>query len=141
VPEYILRIAAAASALDLLSRLAFERSVDVEYPEMRERLIALLRDTNDPDAETKWARGWFDDWFNDLDWLASEDLAESIGVVLTDKGEAKAIGAFRERLNAMFEDLRDAGYAAYRSDPRWPGVQKAARDAIAVIESPGTSTG
>jgi hypothetical protein len=64
---------------------------------------------NDPDAETKWGRGWFDDWFNDLDWLASEDLAESIGVVLTDEREAKAVGAFRERLNAMFEIFATQG--------------------------------
>ena len=103
---------------------------------MRARLIALLREANDPDAETKWLRGGWSDWFNDLDWLASQDLSET-GVVLTDEREAKAVGAFRERLDAMFKDLGDQEYPAYRSDPRWPAVQEAARDAIAVIAPPG----
>jgi hypothetical protein len=108
----------------------------VQYPEMRERLIDLLRDTNDPDVEADWLedRGSFDDWFNDLDWLASEDLSESIGVMLTDEHEAQMVAVIRERVNAIFADLGDAGFAAYRSDPRWPGVQEAARHAVAVIE-------
>ena len=43
---------------------------------MRERLIGLLRDANGPDAEAKWLdnRGSFDDWFNDLDWLAADEV-------------------------------------------------------------------
>ena len=117
--------------------------VGVQYPEMRERLIELLRAANDTDAETKWlrGRGWFDDWFNDLDWLASEDLSESIGVVLTDEREAAAIATVREQVNALFEDLGDAGYPAYRSDPRWLGVQEAARVAILVMEPPTAPAG
>jgi hypothetical protein len=103
---------------------------------MRERLIGLLGDPNDPSVEGKWLldRGSFDDWFNDLDWLASQDLSESIGVVLTDEDEAKAVAAVRERVNAIFEDLGDVGFEAYRSDPRWKRVQEAARQAVAVIE-------
>jgi hypothetical protein len=113
---------------------------------MRERLIELIRAANDTDAETKWlrGRGWFDDWFNDLDdldWLASEDLSESIGVVLTDEREATAIATVREQVNALFEDLGDAGYAAYRSDPRWLGVQEAAREALLVMEPPTAPPG
>ena len=114
----------------------------VQYPEMRERLIGLLREANDPDADKRWLRGgWFDDWFNDLDSLVAEHPAESIGVVFTDEREAEPFAAFRGRLNAIYEDLGDAGYAAYRSDSRWAGVQKAARAAVAATELPSTPSG
>jgi hypothetical protein len=111
--------------------------MSVQYPEMREQLIALLRAPNERDGLDG---GSFDDWFNDLDWLAPDDVSESIGVVLTDEREAKAVATFRERLNAVFDDLGEVGYAAYRSDPRWPGVQEAARDALVAIESPDAPT-
>lgn len=102
---------------------------------MRGRLIALLRETVDRDAETKWLRdrGSFNDWFNDLDWLAALDQTGDIGGVLTDEGELQVVTAFRERLDAVFTDLGDAEFAAYRADPRWPGVQDAARDAAQVL--------
>lgn len=108
----------------------------VEYPEMRARLIDLLADANDPEVEAKWMvdRGSFADWFNDLDWLAAKDVSGSVGVVLMDEREARVVAAVRERVNAIFEDLGDAGFGAYRSDTRWPGVQEAAREAKAVIE-------
>jgi hypothetical protein len=108
--------------------------MSVQYPEMRERLVALLRGVNDPDAEATWLRDpqSFEDWFNDLDWLASEDLSTS-GFVLMDEREAKAVGIFRERINAIFDDLGDASYAAYRTDERWRGVQEPALDAVAVL--------
>jgi hypothetical protein len=116
--------------------------VAVQYPEMRERLIELLCAANDTDAQTKWLRDgcWFDDWFNDLDWLASEDLSE-LGVVLADKREATAIATVREHVNALFEDLGDSGYAAYRSDPRWLRVQEAVREALLVMQPPTARPG
>src|SRR5262245_59191874 len=46
----------------------------VQYPEMRQRLISLLREADDLNATS------FDDWFNDLDWLATDDVS-AIGVV------------------------------------------------------------
>jgi hypothetical protein len=105
---------------------------------MRKRLIGLLVDANDPAAEAKWLndRGSFDDWFNDLDWLASEDLSEPVGVLLSDEREATAVGTVRERVNAMFEELSDAEFETYLSDARWLGVQEAARQALAVMEEP-----
>jgi hypothetical protein len=100
----------------------------VEFPEMRQRLISLLHDADDLDAAS------FDDWFNDLDWLAPQDISQSIGVTLTGEHEAEAVAAVRERLDAIFADLGDAGFDAYRSDPRWSDVREAARHALAVIE-------
>jgi hypothetical protein len=49
--------------------------------------------------------------------------------------------AVREQVNALFEDLGDAGHAAYRSDPLWLSVQEAARDAPLVIEPPTAPPG
>jgi len=108
--------------------------MSVQYQGMRDRLVALLRDVNDPDADANWLRDphSFEDWFNDLDWLASEDLSVS-GIVLIDEREAQAVAIFRKRISAIFDDLGDAGYAAYRADERWRRVQEAALAADAVL--------
>jgi hypothetical protein len=102
---------------------------------MRGRLIALLRETVDTDAEMRWLRdrASFNDWFNDLDWLVSVDQTGSSGAVLTDERELARVTIFSDRLNAVFADLGEADFAAYRADPRWPAVQEAARDAAQVL--------
>jgi hypothetical protein len=114
----------------------FSTSVNVEYPEMRERLIGLLRDVNDPMADRTWeaSGGHFDDWFNDLEFLLPTGDGEAVGAVLADTREAKAVLPFQTLLDAIYADLGDAGYVTYRADPRWSGVRHAARDALAVLD-------
>src|SRR5215203_4095795 len=86
-------------------------------------------------------RGWlFADRFNDLVFLVADYPAESSGVVLVDEREASAIRAFQERLNAIYSDLGDVEYAAYRSDPRWASVRGAAVEAAAVLDPTSTAT-
>jgi len=41
---------------------------------------------------------------------------------LIDEREAETVGIFRKRIDAIFDDLGDAGYAAYRPDERWRGA-------------------
>jgi hypothetical protein len=52
---------------------------------------------------------------------------------LIDEREAETVGIFRKRIDAIFDDLGDAGYAAYRPDERWRWVREAALDAVAVL--------
>ena len=106
---------------------------------MRERLVGSLRAVNDPDVDRRWleAAGRFDDWFNDLEFLLSEGPAAAIGVVLVDEREAEAVAAFHEQLDAIYSDLGDVGYLAYRSDPRWAGIRDAAQEALVVLSRLG----
>jgi hypothetical protein len=111
-------------------------SVNVEYPEMRERLIGLLRDVNDPMADRTWesSKCHFDDWFNDLEFLLPKGDGEAIGAVLADSREARAVLPFRTLIDAVYAEFGDAGYVAYRADRRWSGVRQAARDALRVLD-------
>jgi hypothetical protein len=52
---------------------------------------------------------------------------------LIDDREAESVRIFRKRIDAILDDLGDAGCAAYRPDERWRGVREAALDAVAVL--------
>lgn len=106
----------------------------VKYPEMRARLIDLLRDSHDAQAEDEMVGdiGRFNDWFNDLDWL-TEKPSESVGVLFLNGREAEAVGSFRQVLDSMYVDLGDVDFSSYRGDPRWASLQEAARQALMLL--------
>lgn len=106
---------------------------------MRERLIGLLGDANDP--VTPRQGGYTIAVPSTTGSTTSTGSLRRIsrtpvGVVVSDEREAKAVAAVRERVNAMFADLGGQEFETYRSDPRWPGVQEAARQAFAMMEEP-----
>ncbi|WP_433270847.1 SCO4402 family protein [Actinosynnema sp. CS-041913] len=120
--------------------------IDVEYPEMRAEIVGAVRSLSDPEHQRRvWVRREmphpnYHDYF-DLnihilydDTTVFADLSGAIGAYLRDEGEARALGALKDALEALFDKhglkLTDEEYIG---KPEWTAVVESARDALRVL--------
>jgi hypothetical protein len=117
----------------------------VEFPEMRDQVIASLQSLADPShQEVRWGRyeegvSYFDDLTLNVHVLYDDcqvlpDPSRSVGAVLYED-EVQALRGLNAALGPMLDDLRDSPDSDYLADPRWPQVVDAARAALDVMRS------
>jgi hypothetical protein len=122
-------------------------TVNVEFPELREEVIAALRSLADPlHQQSRWGRyeegvSYYDDLtinihtlYDDCDVLPNPSAA--VGSLLVER-EVPALRVVHDAIGPMLNDLGDRPDIDYLSDPRWTGVVDAARAALSVMEESG----
>lgn len=122
----------------------------VEYPEMRNNVIAALRALSDePYQQRQWGR-WEEgiDYYDDLRLCLSilyddtdvlPDPSEAVPAVLR-AGEVPPLEQLARVLGPLLAEHGERAEEAYLRDPKWSEVVAAARSAIAIMKEPDRST-
>lgn len=116
----------------------------IEFPAMREQVIAAIRALADPRHQaTRW--GVYEpgvDYYDDLtlnlhilydDCRVLPGPDDAVGSLLLAQ-EVPALRALEERLGPLIDDLGDRPEADYLSDPRWQSVIEASKSVLAAME-------
>jgi hypothetical protein len=117
----------------------------VEFPEMRDQVIAALQSLADPSHQrVQWGRyeegvNYYDDLTLNVHVLYDDtqvlpDPSRSVGAVLYED-EVEALRRLDAALGPMLDELQDSSDSTYLADPRWPEVVAAARAALDVMRS------
>lgn len=115
----------------------------IQFPTMRALVVDALRALSDPDHQrAKWGKydptaNYYDDLdvnihtlYDDTTVLTDPELAVP-GLLYP--SEVSSLRAVDRVLGSMIRDLGDRPDEEYLSDPRWPGVVRAAGEALAVL--------
>lgn len=114
---------------------------EIEFPEMRENVVASVESLADPDYQrSQWLdRSVLDSLdmaisilYDDTQVLPNPE--KSVGVVLR-AGEVESFRELDSRLAPMIDDLGDVADEMYLDDPRWSQVVEAARRALADLRA------
>jgi hypothetical protein len=122
-------------------------SLKVEFPELRNEVIAALRSLSDPEhQQSQWGRyeegvNYYDDLTINVHILYDDcavlpDPSPSVGSLLAE-GEVPALRAVHDALGPLLHDLGDRPDCEYTSDDRWPSVVRAARAALDAMQESG----
>jgi hypothetical protein len=111
----------------------------IQFPAMRQEVIAALRALADPQRQRSWGKveqgvSYYDDLTLNVHILYDDcqvlpDPSTAVGSVLA-RGEVDALRAVHDALNPLLEDLIDKPDGDYLMDPRWPTVIAAASEAL-----------
>jgi hypothetical protein len=102
---------------------------------MRTEIADLIADVFDVDESARW-RDWPDnfwEWVDEIDDLLPYGAHEAVGWSLNDDDEAAAVQPFLDRRNALIDDIGNAPFDRYETDPRWLKVREAGYAALAAL--------
>ncbi|MFH8753746.1 hypothetical protein ACH4GK_41465 [Streptomyces rimosus] len=115
---------------------------EVQFPEMRERVISAVRHLSDTQYQRKvWLNrdyphaGYYDDFtltFNSLqDTAVLDDTVAAIGITLTSAAEAAAMQHLADQLEEILDTVGgQAPDSAFLASPLWNRVVDAAQQAL-----------
>lgn len=115
----------------------------VQYPEMRQQVIAALESLADPEHQrTQWGVvepgvSYYDDLTLNVhilydDCVVLPDPTSRVGTMLFED-EVPALRDLDGVFGPLLDELGDAPDEVYLADPRWPAVVRAARRALDVM--------
>ncbi|WP_206506678.1 SCO4402 family protein [Streptomyces chrestomyceticus] len=118
---------------------------EVQFPEMRERIISAVRHLSDPQYQQKvWLNkeyphdGYYDDFtltFNSLqDTAVLDDTTAAIGITLTSSAEAVPMQHLADRLDNIIDTVGgQAPDSVFLTSPLWDSVVDAAQRALEAL--------
>lgn len=114
----------------------------INLPEMRLKVVAALESLSDPPRQERWGHvkesvNYFDDLTLNVnilydDCMVLHEPPNAVPDILHQE-EVPALVNLENALGPMIRELGDRPDAVYTSDARWPGVMKAASQALEVM--------
>ncbi|MEU4205818.1 hypothetical protein AB0B15_40545 [Streptomyces sp. NPDC045456] len=118
---------------------------EVQFPEMRERVISAVRRLSDPQYQQKvWINkeyphaGYYDDFtltYNSLqDTAVLDDTTAAIGITLASSAEAVAMQHLADHLDDILDTVGgQAPDSVFLTSPLWGSVVEAARHTLKAL--------